>query len=369
MKYRVTKNDEAPVVVEGKALWNYSLVLAAGESVKLTIVGEPTTLRSMPFPSDSPEALSQWQGEVREKLAAAMKFDDLLATRASVPLDVQETKREDRDGYTWTEYTIQSTPGRRIPVVVTTPLPRAEEHPPYPPSKGEKSESNPGSGVGSSAPVPAVVCITGHGGDRYVTYTTDSIYKGFATELAKSGFVTITMDVGQHEVYEAGRTLMGERLWDTMRCADFLTTMQEVDAERIGCAGLSLGGEMAMWLGAMDTRVKATVSAGFLTTMDHMEVNHCMCWKFDGLRELVDWTDIYAMHAPRALMCQNGLKEPYNDFNVSIARQAMGEIRGAYAVMGAAEKAVLAVHDGAHEIDLPSLLDFLRLHLTNRTAG
>jgi hypothetical protein len=94
-----------------------------------------------------------------------------------------------------------------------------------------------------------------------------------------------------------------------------------------------------------------------------------MCWKFDGLRELVDWKDIYAMHAPRALMCQNGLKEPYNDFNVSIARQAMGEIRGAYAVMGAADKAVLAVHEGAHEVDLPSLLDFLKGHLTNRTAG
>lgn len=43
-----------------------------------------------------------------------------------------------------------------------------------------------------------------------------SVYKGFAAALAESGFVTIAVDVGQHEVYEQGRTLMGERLWDLM---------------------------------------------------------------------------------------------------------------------------------------------------------
>ena len=33
----------------------------------------------------------------------------------------------------------------------------------------------------------------------------------------------------------------------------------------IGCLGNSLGGEMVMWLAAMDDRAKATVSSGFLT--------------------------------------------------------------------------------------------------------
>ena len=75
------------------------------------------------------------------------------------------------------------------------------------------------------------------------------------------------MDVGQHEVCEEGRLLMGERLWDCRRAVDWFTSHPRVDAARIGCAGLSLGGEMAMWLGAMDLRIAAEVSAGFLTTM------------------------------------------------------------------------------------------------------
>jgi hypothetical protein len=172
--------------------------------------------------------------------------------------------------------------------------------------------------------------------------------------------VTISADVGQHKVYEENRTLMGERLWDVMRCVDFLETLPEVDKARIGCAGLSLGGEMAMWLGAMDERVSAVVSAGFLTRMDQMEQGHCMCWKFDGLRELADWADIYCLIAPRALQCQNGMQEPPTDFSVPLAQEALAEIRLIYKDLGAENQAELDVHPGGHEVDLPGLLDFFQ---------
>jgi dienelactone hydrolase len=156
---------------------------------------------------------------------------------------------------------------------------------------------------------------------------------------------------------------MGERLWDLMRCVDFLESLSVVDKNRIGCAGLSLGGEMAMWLGAMDDRVQATVSSGFLTKMDHMEQNHCMCWKFQGLRELVDYADIYSLIAPRPLQCQNGLKEPTADFTVALAREALKEIGVIYSDFKRPENLSLVAHEGAHEIDLPSLLSFFKKQL------
>ncbi len=152
---------------------------------------------------------------------------------------------------------------------------------------------------------------------------------------------------------------MGERLWDLMRCIDFLTSHEKVDPQRIACAGLSLGGEMAMWLGAMDPRVKASVSSGFLTKMDQMEKNHCMCWKFPGLRELVDFADIYSMTAPRALLCQNGLKERPTSFPVSIAREAMSEIKVIYADFRKPENVGFVAHEQGHAIDVPSLTAFI----------
>ena len=69
-----------------------------------------------------------------------------------------------------------------------------------------------------------------------------------------------------------------------MRCVGYLESLPTVDKTRIGCGGLSLGGEMAMWLAAMDTRIAAADSCGWLTTMDQLESNHCLCWKFAGLR-------------------------------------------------------------------------------------
>ncbi len=280
-----------------------------------------------------PEAAS-WQAEVRRQLFHLLKLDDLIAEGGRPPLDPATLSSEAGDTCLREEVELTSTPGRRISAILTTPQ-------------------------SDAGPYPGVVCIHGHGGDRYAVYDHTSIYCGFAAALAERGCVTIAVDVGQHEVYEQGRTLMGERLWDLVRCVDHLTSLPVVDPSRIGCAGLSLGGEMAVWLGAMDERIKATVSSGFLTRMDQMEQNHCMCWKFPGLRDLVDYADIYSLIAPRALQCQNGLQEGPNDFTVPIARDALEEIQVIYDDFGESDSLQFVAHEGGHIIDLPGLLAFL----------
>jgi len=159
---------------------------------------------------------------------------------------------------------------------------------------------------------------------------------------------------------------MGERLWDLMRCVDFLVSLDEVNRRKIGCAGNSLGGEMVMWLGAIDERIQAAVSSGFLTRMDQLEKKHCMCWKLPGLRQLVDFSDIYSLIAPRALLCQNGLKEHPSQFPVPIAREALKDIQVIYKDFGQAEKLSFVAHPGGHEIHLPSLLTFFEKHLKSK---
>ena len=307
--------------------------------------------RTMRYTSRSADQAGTWQGAVRAKLSALLKIDDLSRSKSDIPLAPKGTGERffaptstDKAGYTVEELEINSTTGRRIRVIVTVPTVETQH----------------------LASLPAVVCIGGHGSDLRSPYDdggANRIYKGFGTALASKGYVTISTTVSQHEVYEEGRLLMGERLWDLMRCVDYLESLACVDRSRIGCAGLSLGGEMAMWLGAMDERITATVSAGFLTTMDHMEENHCMCWKFDGLRELVDYADIYSLTAPRPLQCQNGLQEPLSQFYVPLAREAMEEVRLIYRNVGRPENVTLDVHGEGHTIDLPALLYFFEKHL------
>lgn len=297
-------------------------------------------MRTLKYQTGSGDAARSWQDTVRVKLRELMRIDDLEAARSSSPLDAEAMPEHREQDYRWQEVSLRSTPARRIQVVVARPLePTNERH-------------------------PAVVCIPGHGGTRLTPFDPEAgIYKRFGVELARRGFVVISADVGQHDVYESGRTLMGERLWDLTRCVDYLRTLPEVDPARIGCAGLSLGGEMAMWLGAMDERIAATVSCGFLTMMDQMEQNHCMCWKFDGLRALVDFPDIYSLIAPRPLQCQNGLKEPEMQFTVPLARKALAEIEIIYRDLGAPDKVMLVAHEGAHEIAFRPMHAFLRQYL------
>jgi hypothetical protein len=309
-----------------------------------------TVQRSMRYTSKSTDDARTWQRDVRAKLFQQLKMNDLIQKRNLIPLNPKELSRTDRRTYHIKEVEINSTLGRRIRIIVT--VPRTKD------------------GL-----VPAVVCIGGHGSNLYSPYDpqtiagedsraeSDAIYKGFGTVLAAMGYVTISTTVSQHNVAEEGRLLMGERLWDIIRCVDYLYSMPELDRRRIGCAGLSLGGEMAMWLGAMDERIAATVSSGFLTTMDHMEQNHCMCWKFDGLRELVDFADIYSLIAPRPLQCQNGLLESASQFHVPLARQAMEEIRIIYKDLGRPENVALDVHEEGHVIDLPGLIYFFEKYL------
>jgi len=292
----------------------------------------------MYYTSRTSEQARAWQADLREELFEILKLSDLVSREIPIPFDSKEAAVEEREGYVLRELEINTTPGRRIQTVGTLP----EAH---------------------DGPCPAVVCIHGHGGNRHIVYDGESIYKGFAASLAEDGYVTVSTDIGRHGVHEEGRILMGERLWDLMRCVDYLESLPQVDRSRIGCAGLSLGGEMVMWLAAMDERIAAAVTAGFLTLMDQMEQNHCMCWKFDGLRELVDFPDIYSLIAPRALLCQNGLQEPATQFCVPLAKKAMEQVEIIYRDLGQPGNVALDIHEGAHEINLPTLLAFFQQHL------
>jgi len=304
----------------------------------INLFAQDANLRQKEYTSGSKEDAREWQIEVRSQLFNLLKMDDLITSYRKPNLDSSVPIIKDSANYIIKELEINSTSTRKIKIIITIP-------------KTKKKN------------LPAVVCIAGHGGDRYTVYENETTYYCFATELAKKETITISVDVGQHNVYEPNRTLMGERLWDLMRCVDYLESLQIVDKSRIGCAGLSLGGEMAMWLGAMDERIEATVSAGFLTNMDHMEQNHCMCWKFDGLRELVDYADIYSLIAPRFLQCQNGLKEPPKAFTPKLAEEALKEIKLIYMDYKMENSVELVIHNGGHEIALLELLTFFDEHL------
>ena len=342
-------DDAVPGSASGKQLWNLPFSIEPGRKRHIIITpanpaappagcGTPAFRASRYTPGDAGAAMA-WQQELRVKLADLLRVSLPAETGGYPPPIAKTLNTAAAEAYERQDIVLEVSESREIPAILTRPL-----------------------GSKGGGPFPAVVCIHGHGATRETVYDSGTPYHGFAEILARSGVVTLAVEVGQHQVQDPTTTLLGERLTDLFRCVDYLVSLPEVDTARIGCAGLSLGGEMAMWLGALDTRIGATVSSGFLTFMNQMERNHCICWKEEGLRECADFPDIYALIAPRALLCQVGRQEPLSQFNPVLAKRAFDQLSATFEDLDAGHQVVLDLHDGAHEVCIPTMKAFLLGH-------
>lgn len=126
---------------------------------------------------------------------------------------------------------------------------------------------------------PAVMALhpTASGAKDVVVGIGHTPGRNYGEELARRGYVVLAPDVlsaGERvlpgsESYETAHfdrrnpewSMMGKMTWDHMRGVDVLISLPEVDAQKIGTIGHSLGGYNAIWLAAFDSRIKAAVSS------------------------------------------------------------------------------------------------------------
>ena len=172
--------------------------------------------------------------------------------------------------------------------------------------------------------IPAIVMTCGHGGSKsHWQYT-------YVTQLyARLGVACLVLDpIGEEERHSAGqmgtrahdpehvhctadaqgRLIMGKLVFDTMRGVDFLESLPWVDSDRMGVAGLSLGGAKAGWMLALDPRLKMALVAGWAFGDILLEYGKfCTRVPNQRLRALCEWTDYLALAAPHcAVLVLNG---------------------------------------------------------------
>jgi len=232
---------------------------------------------------------------------------------------------------------------------------------------------------GAAGRVPAVLCPPGHGGGMNQVMEEQGIYKRYPFALAQRGLAALVPEhIGfgertgppggdsraNHALFYHALTLLGENamgylVWDLRRALDVLQSLPEVDGERLGCYGLSLGGEMTLLLMACDTRVRAAGISGFLTSYrsTFLDQSHCGCGYAFRLGACLEHQDIAALFAPRPLVVESGTKDP--GFPVAAARESAAYLRTLYALAGAEERIAHDVFEGAHEISGALAFDFL----------
>ena len=112
---------------------------------------------------------------------------------------------------------------------------------------------------------------------------------------------------GVRQLNWAGTTWAGVNYGDDSRCVDYLLSRKEVDGNRIGCTGLSGGGWRTNMIAALEPRVKAIVSVGWMTTGDPQQAYNLAgaIGTFNllpGIWNRMDIPDLISMGAPKASM-------------------------------------------------------------------
>lgn len=221
---------------------------------------------------------------------------------------------------------------------------------------------------GRKGPAPAMLCL----------HQTTALGKGepaglggspnlhYARELAERGFVTLAPDYpnfGDYaiDVYARGyasATMKG--IWNHQRAVDLLRSLPEVDPERIGCIGHSLGGHNALFVAAFDERLKVVVSScgfnsffkyygGDLTGWSHAGYMPRIAAVYgkDPARMPFDFTEVLAALTPRAVFVNAPLHD--DNFEMSGVQDCLAAARPVYELFQASAH-LTAVHpDCGHD--------------------
>lgn len=182
-----------------------------------------------------------------------------------------------------------------------------------------------------------------------------------AVNLARQGNVVFAYDmVGYNDTDQAGHqfagtlpawlwgiSLLGLQLWNSLRVVDYLESLPDVDAKRIGVTGASGGGTQAFLLAAVDDRIRAAVPVNMVSaTMQ----GGCLCENGPGLRVGTDNVEIAALMAPKPLL----LVSATGDWTRNVPRDEWPAIKQVYDLYGAGDRTAFRQFNYGHNYNRES---------------
>jgi dienelactone hydrolase len=270
--------------------------------------------------------------------------------------------------------------------------------------------------LGATGRLPAVVGLHDHGGNKYfgvrkITKTTseqhplmvkhqEHYYSGraWANDLARRGYVVLVHDAftfgsrrmrlgdlpatvkgslaevdpeAEDEIqrynqfaggYEhlvsksllcAGLTWPGVFTGEDERAVDYLVSRPDVDADRVGCCGLSGGGLRTTFLTGLHPRIKVSCCVGMMTTWRDYLLNKCythtwMCYIPTLPRDL-DYPEIIGLNVPNPVLVLNNSQDQL--FTLPEMQRADRILTEIYQKAKAPDHYKASFYDGPHKFD------------------
>jgi dienelactone hydrolase len=155
-------------------------------------------------------------------------------------------------------------------------------------------------------------------------------------------------------LFMAGTTWPGIMLYEDMRAIDYLFTRDDVDHDRIGCGGLSGGGEQTIFTTGMDSRIKCSVCVCFMTnfaqTVRHNITHHTWMLHLPHLSNLIDLPDMLTLSGGIPQMVQYREQDPL--FALEGQKESHEKLTKIYKKMGKHELYNARFYPGEHQFDI-----------------
>jgi dienelactone hydrolase len=252
---------------------------------------------------------------------------------------------------------------------------------------------------GESFPVAGIVCPHGHGRGKAdtagIAFTQEEeehlqkYHYNYAEQFALHGYVTLAPDLrcfgerkddpekvyGYVKIREGdhwcdvnfilgmltGYNLLSLHIFDIGRGIDLLQSMKEVDENRIGCVGLSLGGTITLFCAAYDERIKVAGVSGYFNSwkvFPLMTGELCGSEILPHLLEYGDHAEVAGLIAPRPLFLECGISDPL--FPIEGSRSSLTVLQKIYEIARARERLEAEEFEGTHEFRGKKIMPFFK---------
>jgi dienelactone hydrolase len=234
-----------------------------------------------------------------------------------------------------------------------------------------------------TTPLPAILYLHVHGGKytlgKEELFQERTPHRVPALALTQAGYAVMAIDaygfgerhsfgdesgngveqaLYKHFLWQ-GSSLWGMMLRDDLMALDYLISRPEVDPQRIGITGMSLGGSRATWLAALDERPAAVVPVAQLTRWRNFAASgryngHSIYYYLPALlREGFDMEHLVALAAPRTQTILIGDQDPLSPLDG--IQQVIAATEAVYRLYDAEQQLQAIVEPGVAHAYTPSM--------------
>ena len=311
-------------------------------------------------PFTAPATPEAWEAKRKEIRAELWKLLGQLPPRP-MPLKVEVLSREDRGDYILEKFQFDNAAGSEVRGYLLLPKGLPQKH-------------------------PAILYCHWHAGEydlgKEELFEAKHTPEAPGPAFAKRGYVVIAIDAsgfgerngegpdGKAEKdYKAdetaskfnlwvGRSFWGMLLRDDLIALDYLAARPEVDADRIGVTGMSMGATRTWWLMALDERLRTGVAIACMTRYENMILSggiheHDIGYFVPGMLKHFDTEAVISLIAPRPVLFQTGDRDGGSP--VDGIRAIESAVRPVYRLYGRDDRFENLIYPGQAHVYTPAM--------------